>query len=86
MILVYAVPVVVVVASFFVTPRSPQRKILYLSATLVALIVTLMIAWTAGREAWGFWLFFVLPAALITGIRLIVALILGSTNAADDLS
>ncbi|MEV7970245.1 hypothetical protein AB0O34_30295 [Sphaerisporangium sp. NPDC088356] len=85
MILAYAIPVVIVVASLFVTSRSPRRKILYLSASLVALIVVLVIAWMAGRDAWGFWLFFVLPAALVTGIRLIVGTVLGSSDAAEDL-
>ncbi|MFG6200821.1 hypothetical protein [Nonomuraea sp. JJY05] len=85
MILMYAIPVVIVVASLFVTSHNRRRKILYLSATLVAFIVVLVIAWTAGRDAWGFWLFFVLPAALVTGIRLIVATVLASSDAADDL-
>ncbi|MEV0228310.1 hypothetical protein [Nonomuraea sp. NPDC050786] len=85
MILMYAIPVVIVVASLFVTSRSPRRKILYLSTTLAAFIVALAIAWTAGRDAWGYWLFFVLLAALVTGIRLIVATVLASSDAADDL-
>ncbi|MGP4096527.1 hypothetical protein [Nonomuraea sp. KM90] len=86
MILVYAVPVVVAVASLFVTSRSSRRKTFYLFTTLAALIAVLLIAWTAGREAWGFGLFFVLPAVFITGIRLVVAFVVGSTDAADDLS
>ncbi|MEU4718236.1 hypothetical protein AB0G06_01260 [Nonomuraea dietziae] len=72
-------------ASLFVTSRSPRRKIFHLSATLVAFIVVLVIAWTAGRDAWGFWVFFVLPAVLVTGIRLIVATVLLSSDAADAL-
>ncbi|MFF4624586.1 hypothetical protein [Nonomuraea jabiensis] len=85
MILVYAIPVVIVTGSLFVTSRSPRRKILYLGVTLAAMIVVLVIAWTSGRDAWGFWVFFVLPAALVTGIRLIVAIVLASSDAADDL-
>jgi hypothetical protein len=85
MILVYAIPVVIVVGSLFVTSRSPRRKILYLAVALAVMIVVLVIAWTSGRDAWGSWLFFVLPAALVTGIRLIVAIVLASSDAADDL-
>lgn len=85
MILWYAIPVVIVVGSLFVTSRSPRRKVLYLAITLAAMIAVLLIAWTSGRDAWGFWVFFVLPAALVTGIRLIVAIVLASSDAADDL-
>lgn len=41
--------------------------------------------WTADRDAWGFWAFFVMPAMLVTGIRLIVATAVGASDAADDL-
>ncbi|MGV9384390.1 hypothetical protein ACWDRB_51845 [Nonomuraea sp. NPDC003707] len=85
MILVYAIPVVIVAVSLFVMSRSPRRKILDLVFTLAAMILVLVIAWTSGRDAWGFWLFFVLPAALVTAIRLIVAIVLASSDAADDL-
>lgn len=49
------------------------------------MILVLAIAWTAGRDVWGFWLFFVLPAALVTGIRLLVATVMASSDAADPL-
>ncbi|GAA1622793.1 hypothetical protein GCM10009733_019300 [Nonomuraea maheshkhaliensis] len=72
MILWYAIPVIVVGASLFVWSPSPRRKVVYLSLALVALVVTLVIARVVDREGWGVWLFFVLPAALVTGVRLIV--------------
>lgn len=55
------------------TARSPRRKILYLSATLVPLIAVMVIAWTLNPDLWGLWSFLVIPAAIVTGIRLIVA-------------
>ncbi|MEU6788510.1 hypothetical protein ABZ912_55785 [Nonomuraea angiospora] len=76
MILVYAIPIVIVAGSLFVTSRSPRRRILYLAVTFAAMIVVLVIAWTSGRDAWGFWLFFVLPGAFVTAMRLIVAIVL----------
>lgn len=78
MILWYAIPVVVVGASFFAGSHSPRRKVLYLSVTLATLIMVLVFAWTVDREEWGVWLFFVLPATLLTGVRLIVASVVAS--------
>lgn len=78
MILWYAIPVVIVVASLFVWSRSPRRKVRYLSVTLAILITALVFAWMVDREEWGVWLFFVLPAALVTGVRLIVASVVAS--------
>ncbi|MEW1839812.1 hypothetical protein AB0392_17865 [Nonomuraea angiospora] len=81
MILWYAIPVVIVVASLFVRSRSPRRKVLYSSVTLATLIIALVFAWTVDREEWGVWLFFVLPATLLTGVRLIVASVVASEDA-----
>ncbi|MEV4478053.1 MULTISPECIES: hypothetical protein [Nonomuraea] len=45
--------------------------------------MTLMIeiAWTAGQDARRFWSYFLLPAALIAGIRLIVTTVITSLDA-----
>ncbi|GGT05737.1 hypothetical protein GCM10010156_74280 [Planobispora rosea] len=83
MVIVYAIPIVVVVVSLFVTSRSFRRKILYLSTSLVAMATVPVVAWAIVPRDWGFWLFFVFPAALITGIRLIVAVALGPTETAQ---
>jgi len=72
-ILWYLMPVAVVGASLLVRSRSPRHKVVYLSLTLVALAVALVAAWVVDREGWGVWLFLFLPAALVTGVRLIVA-------------
>ncbi|MEV4804060.1 hypothetical protein AB0K18_28995 [Nonomuraea sp. NPDC049421] len=81
MILWYAIPVVIVVASLFVSSHNPRREVFYLSATLAILIMALVFAWTVAREEWGVWLFFILPAALVTGVRLIVASVVASEDA-----
>lgn len=81
MILWWAIPVVIVMASLLLRSRSPRRKVIYLSATLIALIMIVVVAWMVDRAEWGAWLFFVLPAALVTGIRLIVASVVESEAA-----
>lgn len=80
MIILYAIPVAVVLASLFVTSRSARRNICYLSAAFVASIVVLVIAWMVWPDAWGFWLLSVLPTTFVTGIRLIVAIVVGPPN------
>lgn len=83
MIIMFAIPVVIVVALLFVTSRSARRNICYLSATFVASIVVLVIAWMVWPDDWGFWMFFVLPTTFVTGLRLIVAAVVGPPNSAD---
>ncbi|MEV4562241.1 hypothetical protein AB0K12_00575 [Nonomuraea sp. NPDC049419] len=79
MILWYSIPVVVVGVSLFVRSRSLRRKVVYLSLALFVWVLALVVAWVMDREGWGVWLFFFLPAALVTGVRLIVAGMLART-------
>ncbi|MEV4474701.1 hypothetical protein [Nonomuraea sp. NPDC049504] len=81
MILWYSIPVVVVGVSLFVRSRSLRRKVVYLSLALVALVLALVVAWVMDREEWGVWLFFLLPAVLVTGVRLIVSGVLARAPA-----
>ncbi len=72
-ILWYLMPVAVVGASLLVRSRSPRHEVVWSSLALAALAVALVVAWVVDREGWGVWLFLLLPAALVTGVRLIVA-------------
>ncbi|MEU6727208.1 hypothetical protein ABZ917_26175 [Nonomuraea wenchangensis] len=81
MILWYAIPVVILVASLFVRSRDQRRKVVYLSAALAAMVMVLVIGWASYREDWGIWAFFVLPAASVTGLRLIIATVVPPEDA-----
>ncbi|MED7929153.1 hypothetical protein SMD20_33230 [Nonomuraea sp. LP-02] len=81
MIIWCAIPVVILAASLFVSSRDQRRKVVYLSAALATMIMVLVIGWTFCREDWGIWAFFVLPAALVTGLRLIVATVVPPEDA-----
>ncbi|WP_055483272.1 hypothetical protein [Sphaerimonospora mesophila] len=76
MLIVYALPVVVTVLSLLVTSSRPWRKVLYLTASIGVCVLLAVLGGLLIEDRPGLWLFVFGPAALITGIRLIVTAVL----------